>query len=207
MGMAVICSTAVAATPVSLRVLARPQRALEAAGLLVGLVALCLFAFTGGLPLGFLLLPALVLIALRFRVLGVAAAICVIALVAVGASLIGHGPYRAAGDLSQQVMTAQLLVVVGYMPFTLLASLIEERAELVAAVEREVGAMAPAPGGPVPVGVGIPGAVVPATGPISSRAIWRNERPSRRTLAIRITMSCTAPATTTPTISQSAPGR
>lgn len=136
MGMAVICSTVVAATPVSLRVLARPQRALEAAGLLVGLVALCLFAFTGGLPLGFLLLPALVLIALRFRVLGVAAAICVIALVAVGASLIGHGPYRAAGDLSQQVMTAQLLVVVGYMPFTLLASLIEERAELVAAARR-----------------------------------------------------------------------
>ena len=33
-------------------------------------------------------------------------------------------------------MTAQLLVVVGYMPFTLLASLVEERAELVAAARR-----------------------------------------------------------------------
>jgi hypothetical protein len=49
-------------------------------------------------------------------------------------------------------------------------------------------------------------AVVPATGPISSRAISPSDLPSRRMLAMRITMSCTAPARATPTMIQSAPG-
>ena len=50
-------------------------------------------------------------------------------------------------------------------------------------------------------------AVMPATGPISSFAIWPSDRPSRRTLAQRITKSCTAPPSTTPITIQSAPGR
>ena len=48
---------------------------------------------------------------------------------------------------------------------------------------------------------------LPAMGPISSRAIWPSDLPSRRTLAARITKSCTAPPTTTPIRIQSAPGR
>ncbi|MNS39545.1 hypothetical protein D3C72_718320 [compost metagenome] len=50
-------------------------------------------------------------------------------------------------------------------------------------------------------------AVKPATGPISSLAIWPRVLPSRRIEPTRITMSCTAPATTTPTRIQSMPGR
>ena len=50
-------------------------------------------------------------------------------------------------------------------------------------------------------------AVNPATGPISSFAIWPNDFPSRRIEAHRMTMSCTAPPSTTPTTIQSTPGR
>ena len=47
----------------------------------------------------------------------------------------------------------------------------------------------------------------PATGLTSSFAIWPSDLPSRRIEAIRIVKSCTAPPRTTPTISQSVPGR
>ncbi len=50
-------------------------------------------------------------------------------------------------------------------------------------------------------------ATLPATGPISSLAICPSDLPSRRIDAHRITKSCTAPPSTTPTRIQSAPGR
>ena len=49
-------------------------------------------------------------------------------------------------------------------------------------------------------------AVVPATGPISWRAISANERPPRRVEAQRMMKSWTAPARQTPTTSQMSPG-
>ena len=42
-------------------------------------------------------------------------------------------------------------------------------------------------------------AATPPTGPISSRAIWPSDLPSRRIEKNRIVMSCTAPAKMTPT--------
>ena len=50
-------------------------------------------------------------------------------------------------------------------------------------------------------------AVNPATVPISSLAICPSDLPLRRTLAARMTKSCTAPPNATPTTIQSAPGR
>ena len=50
-------------------------------------------------------------------------------------------------------------------------------------------------------------AVPPPMGPISSRAIWPRLLPLRRTLANRMTKSCTAPPSTTPMMIQSVPGR
>ena len=47
----------------------------------------------------------------------------------------------------------------------------------------------------------------PATGFTSSFAIWPSDLPSRRIDAHRMTKSCTAPPSTTPTISQIVPGR
>ena len=50
-------------------------------------------------------------------------------------------------------------------------------------------------------------ATVPASSPNSARIISPIERPSRRVEAQSTMKSCTAPAKTTPTISQSVPGR
>ncbi len=50
-------------------------------------------------------------------------------------------------------------------------------------------------------------ATMPATGPISSFAIWPRDLPFRRTLDARITKSCTAPPRATPITIQIAPGR
>ncbi len=50
-------------------------------------------------------------------------------------------------------------------------------------------------------------AVAPATGPISSRAIWPSDLPFRRTDDARMTKSCTAPPSATPTMIQMTPGR
>ena len=50
-------------------------------------------------------------------------------------------------------------------------------------------------------------AVKPPTLPISSRAIWPSDLPSRRMEANRITKSCTAPPSTAPMMIHSVPGR
>ncbi len=50
-------------------------------------------------------------------------------------------------------------------------------------------------------------AVNPPTLPISSRAIWPSDFPSRRIDANRITKSCTAPPSTAPMMIHSVPGR
>ena len=50
-------------------------------------------------------------------------------------------------------------------------------------------------------------AVKPATLPISSRAIWPRDLPSRRMEANRMMKSCTAPPRTAPMTIQSVPGR
>ena len=50
-------------------------------------------------------------------------------------------------------------------------------------------------------------ATKPPTLPISSRAIWPSDLPSRRMEANRITKSCTAPPSTAPMMIQRVPGR
>ena len=50
-------------------------------------------------------------------------------------------------------------------------------------------------------------ATKPPTLPISSRAIWPSDLPSRRMEANRMTKSCTAPPSTAPMMIHSVPGR
>ena len=50
-------------------------------------------------------------------------------------------------------------------------------------------------------------ATKPPTLPISSRAIWPSDLPSRRMEANRMTKSCTAPPNTAPMMIHSVPGR
>jgi len=82
------------------------------------------------LPLTFFLLPVLLTVAVRFRVLGVAAALVVVSIIAVGGAMAGMGPYAAVVEGPARALMAQLLVLVGYMPVLLVAALLEERDRL-----------------------------------------------------------------------------
>ena len=132
LGIAVIGSFGLSLTRRHLVALRHPVRAAEAAVLLALLVAVCVVVFfQSHVQIGFVVIPVLILIAARFRVLGVSTALVIVALAAVGGSMLGMGPFRSAGPgLAEQALLAQLMVLLGCMPVLLVASLLEERDRL-----------------------------------------------------------------------------
>lgn len=132
LGIAVIGSFGLSLTRRHLVALRKPVRAAEAALLLALLVAVCVGAFfQSQVQIGFVVIPVLILIAARFRVLGVSTALVIVAVAAVGGSMLGMGPFRSAGPgLAEQALLAQLMVLLGCMPVLLVASLLEERDRL-----------------------------------------------------------------------------
>ncbi|MFA4939799.1 ATP-binding protein [Brevundimonas sp.] len=126
LGIAVLGSMGLSLTRTTLKKLLRPAKMVEAA-VLVGLIPVFWYvAFAGSTPMGFMLLPLLLAIAVRLGVAGIAFTLVVVSFLLVGGAMIGHGPY-SQGSLPEQVMMAQMLVLVGYMPVLLVASLLEER--------------------------------------------------------------------------------
>ena len=110
-----------------LRMLKQPARLAEAIGLGVLLASACYAIFSHmSLPYGFLLLPLIVLAAVRFRVIGAAWALLVVSVVAIGGTMAGHGPYHQF-DPEDRALLAQLLILLGYMPILMVAALLEER--------------------------------------------------------------------------------
>jgi signal transduction histidine kinase len=105
-----------------------PARAVEAVALLGGLAFLCYTVFSQQhLPIGFVTMPLLLLIAVRLRMLGVTAALIIVSILAVGGSMRGFGPYAAAFEGADRALMAQLIVLFGYLPIMLVAALLEER--------------------------------------------------------------------------------
>ncbi len=126
LGIAVLGSLGMSLTPAMFARLLKPRKLIEAA-VLIGLVPVFYFvAFTGDVPMGFVLLPLLLGIAVRLGVAGTAFTLVVMSVLLVGSAMIGDGPY-VQGDLTHQVLMAQMLVLIGYMPVLLVASLLEER--------------------------------------------------------------------------------
>lgn len=126
LGIAVLGSLGMSLTPAMFARLLKPKKLIEAV-VLIGLVPVFYFvAFTGDVPMGFVLLPLLLAIAVRLGVAGAAFTLVVMSVLLVGSAMIGNGPY-AQGDLTHQVLMAQMLVLIGYMPVLLVASLLEER--------------------------------------------------------------------------------
>ncbi|WOB77261.1 ATP-binding protein [Brevundimonas nasdae] len=126
LGIAVLGSLGMSLTPAMFARLLKPRKLIEAV-VLIGLVPVFYFvAFTGDVPMGFVLLPLLLAIAVRLGVAGAAFTLVVMSVLLVGSAMIGNGPY-AQGDLTHQVLMAQMLVLIGYMPVLLVASLLEER--------------------------------------------------------------------------------
>ncbi len=130
LSIAVVGSFGLAVTRRELVRFRAPARAAETVVLLAALTVVCVAVFLRtSAPVAFLILPLLLLIAVRLRVLGATAGLVLITLFAVGGSMVGYGPY-AAFPGPERAMMAQLLMLLGYLPILLVAALLEERDRL-----------------------------------------------------------------------------
>lgn len=131
LGMAVIGGFGLALTRRHLLMLRRPWRMIEAVGLFAMLIGACALVFIKSpVPLSFVMLPLMLLIAARFRVMGTATALLIVAVFAVGGAMAGQGPYVQGHERAQAALLAQLLVLFGYTPTLLVAALLDERDRL-----------------------------------------------------------------------------
>lgn len=130
LGVAVLSSFGLALTKREVVRFRAPARAIEAVVLLGLFTALCVTVFSQVMPIGFVTMPLLLLIAVRLRMLGVTAALIIVSILAVGAAMRGLGPYGRAFEGADRAMMAQLLILFGYMPIMLVAALLEERDRL-----------------------------------------------------------------------------
>jgi len=128
LSIAVLSSFGLALTKREIARFRAPARAIEAVVLLGGLSVLSYVVFSQQqLPISFVTMPLLLLIAVRLRMLGITAALVIISIVAVGGSMRGFGPYAVMFEGPDRAMMAQLLVLFGFMPIMLVAALLEER--------------------------------------------------------------------------------
>ncbi|MFN3669919.1 MAG: ATP-binding protein [Brevundimonas sp.] len=128
LSIAVLSSFGLALTRREVARFRAPVRAIEAAGLLGLLTVVSYVVFSQQhMPISFVAMPLLLLIAVRLRMLGITAALVIISVIAVGCSMRGLGPYALAFHGGDQAMMAQLLVLFGYLPVMLVAALLEER--------------------------------------------------------------------------------
>ncbi|MGV9008521.1 ATP-binding protein [Brevundimonas sp.] len=131
LSIAIIGSFGLSLTKRELSRLRSPAVALEAAVLLVLLTVGAWIVFVHlDVQLSFLILPILLLIAVRLRMLGVTAALLIVTILAVGGSMTGHGPFTGDFSRADQALMGQLLVMLGYLPVMLVAALLEERDRL-----------------------------------------------------------------------------
>lgn len=132
LGFAIITPFGLALTRKSLDGLRQPWRVVEAVLLFTCLLAICgLIFFRYEVQVAFVVIPMLILIAARLRVLGITTALLVVSVSAVGSTLVGHGPFQSAADnVADRALLAQLMVLFGCLPILLVASLLEERDRL-----------------------------------------------------------------------------
>ncbi len=114
----------------TLSALRDPFRVVECVLLLGATAACALMVFTQqSAPLPFLLTPLMILVAARLRVAGASAAILIVAVIAILATMFGHGPMQLAVDATPagRVALAQLFLLMGCLPALLVAALLQER--------------------------------------------------------------------------------
>ena len=130
LGIAVFAPFGLAVTKRHFASLARPRHVAEAGLLLGGLAALVFVLFTQvAAPIPFLIVPLLLVIAVRLRIAGVTAAILITAIIAILATMNGQGPMTLFQDASvpERVMLAQLFTATTGLPMLLVAAMLEER--------------------------------------------------------------------------------
>lgn len=132
LGLAVIGSFVLAVDRRALAALANPWRAMETVLLFAVLTGVCVVTyFFVNMPLGFVMVPLLIIIAARLRIIGVTAALVVIAVLSLSSLMMGAGPWHLViGDLAERAVLLQTTILFGYLPILLVASLLEERDRL-----------------------------------------------------------------------------
>jgi signal transduction histidine kinase len=130
LGLAVIGTLGLSLTPSTLARFTRPRALLEAGFLLAAVVAVQYVGFVGRFDVDVVMVPLLLCMAVRTGVAGTAFSLLIVALSSVGGAMLGHAPPSDEMNRVQQMMLAQIQVLVGYMPILLVAALLEERDRL-----------------------------------------------------------------------------
>lgn len=112
--------------------LMRPARLFEGAALLALLGGLCWFVFFHTVvPAYFILMPAMILIATRFRMPGIGLALAIITTAATVATMMPNRPLDAfIEDLPNRLVLGQLMLMFACVPVMLVAALLNERDHL-----------------------------------------------------------------------------
>ncbi len=128
LGLAIIGTFGLALTRGHMQVLRRPWKVVETLVLLGLLTAASVLVFWfATVPMSFIVIPLLILIAVRLRVLGIATALMITTVIAVGSAMLGHGPFALSGEVADRAVLAQIMVLLGFLPVLLVAALLEER--------------------------------------------------------------------------------
>ncbi|MDJ0611417.1 MAG: ATP-binding protein [Kiloniellales bacterium] len=125
-------------TPLALSLLAvKPRTLRDPVALLVGLSVATLSAIGSVLIFSqedvryvFLVMPALLLVALRFKLLGTAAVAGIVATVAVGFTVLGAGPFATSASASSNILGLQVFLLGELFPLLALAGLLQEQDEI-----------------------------------------------------------------------------
>lgn len=130
LGLAVFAPFGLVVTKRHFAGLARPREVAEACLLLGGLATLVFVLFTQeAAPIPFVIVPLLLVIAVRLRIAGVTAAILLTAIISILATMNGYGPMMLFQDatLAERVMLTQLFTATTGLPMLLVAAMLEER--------------------------------------------------------------------------------
>lgn len=128
-GLAVIGMLGVSCTGATLDRLSRSVAPWDATLLIGALLLIQGVGLVAGLEVGMVTIPILLVAAVRLGVAGTAFCLLIVTVLSVGGAMAGLGAL-AHGNKSDDVMMAQVQVVVAYMPILLVAALLEERDRL-----------------------------------------------------------------------------
>ncbi|WP_296814491.1 sensor histidine kinase [Brevundimonas sp.] len=131
LGMAVIAPTGLAFRRRHLLMLRSPRKVAEAVFLLglTGATGLAVFS-QSTLPVTFVIVPALILTAVRLRAPLTGVALVMLSLISIGSAMLGQGPLHAMfpeATAGEEVRIAQLYMIMGALPALLVAVILEER--------------------------------------------------------------------------------
>lgn len=127
LGSVLMAAAGLAVTGRTLAHMKSPRKVAEFVVLMATLVVAALFVFgPQSMATGFLILPILLMFAVRLGVVGTAVALTVLTAIAIKGTVAGMGPYYNM-ELDDRLGMVQMLILLGYAPALIVAGLLHER--------------------------------------------------------------------------------